>query len=153
LGQGPRSLTARFNGDTSLGPSLSATFSKTVSVVSQQGFQAATNPAVGTNTFAVALGDLNYDGKQDIAAVTASAQFIGVAILTGNGDGTFTNLFPDSSTNPYTTEGIPSSVVVADFNRDGLPDIVMTTSAGIEGYLNTPGFPGEFDGYFQLPAP
>ena len=76
----------------------------------------------------IALADFNGDGKQDIAVTGASPSnnenaFNGViAILLGNGDGTF-------SAGSFTAQvsGIPTSIAVADFNLDGKPDVVVET--------------------------
>jgi len=76
----------------------------------------------------IALADFNGDGKQDIAVTGASPSnnenaFNGViAILLGNGDGTF-------SAGSFTAQvgGLPTSIAVADFNLDGKPDVVVET--------------------------
>jgi hypothetical protein len=78
----------------------------------------------------IAAGDFNGDGKLDLVSsvdVTIQREPANVAILLGNGDGTFADpvfvpmvtidLFQGSST---------SGVVVADFNGDGKPDIAAT---------------------------
>jgi hypothetical protein len=67
----------------------------------------------------VAIGDLNGDGKADVAAANSGT----VTVLFGNGDGTFGN-----RTNIGT--GIsPQSVVIADFNEDGLPDLAVRNAS------------------------
>jgi MYXO-CTERM domain-containing protein len=66
---------------------------------------------------AVAVGDLNHDGRLDIAVATSA----GVAVLLANAaaeEGTFLN--PVS----YTVGSDPRAVAVADLNLDGRPDIV-----------------------------
>ncbi len=66
--------------------------------------------------------DLNGDGKPDLALTTNLDSFGLVAVLIGNGDGTF---------QPQTTyqEGFAIySLAAGDFNSDGLVDLVVTSS-------------------------
>lgn len=70
--------------------------------------------------------DFNKDGHQDLAISTrnefgSTATGKEVIVLLGNGDGTFRSL----TTLSLTTIGY--GVAVADFNRDGYPDLVATT--------------------------
>ena len=65
----------------------------------------------------VAVDDFNGDGKPDIAVCNAYSKT--VAVLRGNGDGTFLNVveFPVSFA--------PFSLTAADFNADGIPDLAV----------------------------
>jgi hypothetical protein len=90
--------------------------------------------------YQVVTSDFNRDGKPDIAIVS----YIGVTVLLGDGAGGF------SSPAGYAIVdqgdiGIPSALVVADFNGDGIPDIAAGTSDGstIQVFL------GNGDGTFQ----
>ncbi len=66
----------------------------------------------------LALGDLNGDGNLDIVAPTNSSV---VAVLLGNGDGTF------QSAQGFSIGGSDcNTVAVGDLNGDGKPDIVST---------------------------
>src|SRR5215211_5465196 len=72
---------------------------------------------------AVAAGDFNSDGRVDLV-VTISTPQISLALLTGNGDGTFNAAvhFPNTS-------GFDSPDVVAtDLNNDGKLDVVILHS-------------------------
>jgi hypothetical protein len=75
--------------------------------------------AVGTQPAGEAAGDLNGDGKLDIAVANKGAN--SVSILLGNGDGTF-GAKTDSAL-PLT----PVALTVGDFNGDGNADIAVAT--------------------------
>jgi hypothetical protein len=66
----------------------------------------------------VVAQDINLDGKLDLVVASNTGAFI----LTGNGDGTFQQT-------PVHV-GSPSSFIsVADVNKDGIPDLLMSSSA------------------------
>jgi hypothetical protein len=82
--------------------------------------QTAVTSDAGAAPLALAVADFNGDGNPDLAVT----QFDGntVNVLLGNGDGTF-------QTGPSYTVGSglhssPFAVAVADFNRDGISDLV-----------------------------
>jgi uncharacterized protein (DUF2141 family) len=71
----------------------------------------------------VAVGDLNGDGKLDLAIGNSGLGT--VAVLLGNGDGTFQTAVPYS-----TGGGTPNAVVIADVNGDGKLDLVVANCSG-----------------------
>jgi soluble P-type ATPase len=94
-------------------------------------------------------GDFNGDAKIDLAmSLNAPNQ---VAIMLGNGDGSFQPVVR------YSTEsgGTPSSVVTADFNRDGKLDLMTTDEIDCGGPCvvtrTVTRFDGNGDGTFAAP--
>jgi hypothetical protein len=80
---------------------------------------------------AVAVADVNGDGKPDLVVtnycgITCGTAFTTVGVLLGNGDGTFQTAVTYSS-GGYNAE----SVVVADVNGDGKPDLLVTNFCSI----------------------
>ena len=70
----------------------------------------------------IAVGDLNGDGHLDLVVANGSAYGVAgsVAVLLGNGDGTF------SAPTTYSFgEVFPTSVAIGDINGDGYPDLVV----------------------------
>jgi Bacterial Ig-like domain (group 3)/FG-GAP-like repeat/FG-GAP repeat/Beta-propeller repeat/NHL repeat len=78
-------------------------------------FTSAPSPDPGGQPQGIVLGDFNQDGNADLAVLTN----LGVTILLGKGDGSFTAPAPISAVNLR-------GIAVADFNGDGKPDLAAT---------------------------
>src|SRR5205807_5788441 len=93
------------------------------------------------------VGDFNGDGILDIAVATQDRR---VAVLLGNGNGTFRNpIF-------YSVDSPIDEIVVGDFNGDGRLDLATANGGGIAppypaAEINI--FYGNGDGTFQAPVP
>jgi uncharacterized protein (TIGR03437 family) len=74
------------------------------------------------------VADINKDGILDIAGPSNGT----LAVLLGNGDGTF------HTANPATVGSNPETAVTADFNKDGNPDVAVLNA----GTIGTPSDPG-----------
>lgn len=80
----------------------------------------ATLPVVG-NSFGIAMGDVNGDGKTDLVFGENGSNL--VSVFTGKGDGTFNA--PATYVTGSTTTSDPFYVTLGDVNGDGKPDIVV----------------------------
>jgi hypothetical protein len=94
--------------------------------------------AINEYSYSIAIADFNGDGNLDVVAAVGYRIGGYVAVLLGNGDGTL-----GTATN-YTVHGhgVPESVVVGDFDDDGVIDIAVA-NGGLY-ILN-----GNGDGTFQ----
>jgi hypothetical protein len=128
VGSEPSSVAAGdFNKDGKLDLAVANMSDGTISVLLGNGngtfAPAPGSPAfVGVDPNDVTVGDLNGDGKLDLAV----ANYAGadVSVLLGNGAGSFTPA-PGS---PIPVGGGPTSVIIGDFNGDGRPDLAVTNS-------------------------
>lgn len=84
----------------------------------------------GVNPASVRLADFDYDGHLDVLVVPETASQ--VAVLRGNGDGTF----GPPVTWPLSSNASQYFVEAVDLDRDGMVDIVVPRSNGLEVLYN-----------------
>src|SRR5439155_1133179 len=84
---------------------------------SAQGFGAKTDFTTGNNPYSVAIGDLNGDGKPDLAVANYNSST--VSVLLGTGGGSF------GPKTDFATGSNPFSVAIGDLNGDGRPDLAV----------------------------
>jgi VCBS repeat protein/HYDIN/CFA65/VesB family protein len=96
---------------------------------------------------ALAVADLNGDGKLDLAVAESFSQYFGhAAIFLGNGDGTF------QIETDYNTGIAPFAITVGDFNGDGKLDLATANFGFLEPQSGTVSvLSGNGDGTFQSP--
>jgi hypothetical protein len=89
----------------------------------------------------IGLGDFNHDGKIDMAVVAGGSNTNTIAIMLGNGDGTFQKAI-------YYTAGVGAQfITVADFNHDGNLDLAVASESPYISIML-----GNGDGTFQPPT-
>jgi uncharacterized protein (TIGR03437 family) len=141
-----------FNGDGK--PDLATGYSGAVTVVLGNGdgtfgkpisTTVIANPQYASSLNAMAVGDLNGDGKQDLVTFNLS-NGQSLSVMLGNGDGTFNHgaNYPVSTL----TAAFAGPLVLADFNGDGHLDLafVNTNTNAIDVML------GNGDGTFGVAA-
>ena len=118
-----------FNGDGVPDLAVANQGNNTVSILLGSGTgtftQAANSPiSAGYSPVSIAVGDFNGDGVLDLAVAGQGSS--NLVILLGNGNGTFTA----SSSSPSTGGSNARSIVVGDFNGDGIADLAVDSWFG-----------------------
>ena len=138
-GSGPRAIAVGdLNGDGRLDLATANTNFDvyTVSVLINRGdgtFRAKRDYRAGNGPFSIAIGDVNGDGRRDLAVAVVSGN--GVSVLLNKGNGTF---LPRRD---YRTGREPWSVAIADLTGDGKRDLATANSVAnsVSVLVNTTG--------------
>jgi type II secretory pathway component HofQ len=110
----------------------------------------------GVTPVYVASADFDLDGNLDLAVADSGAatstNSVGnsISIFLGNGDGTF--IKPAGTRMDFAAGTTPTSFVVADFNDDGIPDLIVTASGDNAIGLLLGAGGGAFDSPIEVPV-
>jgi hypothetical protein len=110
----------------------------------------------GVTPVFVASADVNLDGNLDLvvadsgAATTTNTVGNSVSVFLGNGDGTF--ILPGGTRMDFAAGTTPTSFVIADFNDDGIPDLLVTASGDDAAALMIGASGGFFNAPIEVPV-
>ena len=94
--------------------------------------------------FDVVVGDFNADGTEDLAVAAGVSPNFDIAVLRGQGDGSFQPLLPIQL-----GDAVVHSLAVGDFNGDGRDDLAATSFARVHVRLGNGN--GTFAGGVDIP--
>jgi gliding motility-associated-like protein len=100
---------------------------RNTSILSSVTFSARVDFTTGSNPFDVAIGDIDRDGRPDLAVTNYADNTVSVLRNTGITDVIYAGSF--AAKVDFTTGNNPNSVVIGDFNSDNFPDMVVTNEA------------------------
>lgn len=141
-GLGPRGIAvADFNGDGKVDLAVVDELSNVVqvfpntSVSGQISFSAPVNYNTGSNPYGVAAGDLDKDGKPDLAVANNGSMTLSIYRNTSSGGSL--SLAPKAD---YPTGANPSGICIGDLNGDGWPDVtVVAANSNLYQNISTSG--------------
>ena len=143
VGTAPVSIAvADFNGDGHADLVIANQGSNSLSVAlgtGQGSFAPMTSVPLGFSPTQVIARDFNKDGKMDIAVGCAALCFGSFAVLLGDGTGGFQAPI-------FGPPGVPPILAAGDFNKDGIPDLAISSFDGVSLQL------GNGDGTFKPPV-
>lgn len=116
----PDLIVTNFNDST-----VSVLLNTTAPGSSVPSFAAQQTFATGSGTFTIAAGDVNGDGKPDLAAVNHNSSTLSLLLNTTASPTAVTNFAAQQS---FATDAGPSAVIAADFDGDGIVDVATTNS-------------------------
>jgi hypothetical protein len=97
------------------------TYSPIKTTITATDFQTKQDFATGTNPFSVAIGDLDGDGKPDLAVANNGSNTVSVYRNTSTSGSIGTGSF--AAKVDFATGGLPYSVAIGDLDGDGKPDL------------------------------
>jgi hypothetical protein len=132
---------ADFNADGRIDLAVANTFSRDLAILlnGPNGLAPRHRVQFANAIVALAAADVNADGRVDLIAANDDADTAGVAVRRGRGNGSFQQV----ASLPVGTD--PHALAAADFNSDGLADLVSTSFNGLTIQLGTG------DGAFAAP--
>jgi len=109
----------------------------TVGAINAGSFAAKVNFTTGTLPYFVVIGDLDGDGKPDMAVANNSSNTVSVFRNTSNVGSITTSSFATKV--DFATGSYPSGVAIGDLDGDGKPDLAVTnyTSSTVSVFRNT----------------
>jgi ribosomal protein L27 len=110
------------------------TYSPAKTGITTADFSAKQDFTTGTSPYSVAIGDLDGDGKPDLAVVNTSTNTVSVFLNTSTNGSVSSGSF--ATTVNLTTGTSPLSVAIGDLDGDGKPDLAVANSSGSPGSIS-----------------